>query len=74
METVYVVVDEGDGTVIGVFASKSSAERGIMRCALEHEDCNVLQISKEESNYNPYCTYYKIDYLEFSMTETTLED
>lgn len=74
METVYVVVDEGDGTLIGVFTSKSGAERGIMRCALECDDCNVLQISKETSQYNPYCTYYRVDYLEFSVTETNLID
>jgi hypothetical protein len=74
METVYVVVDEGDGTLIGVFTSKSGAERGIMRCALKYDDCNVLQVSKEESEYNTCCTYYRIDYLEFSVTETTLED
>lgn len=74
METVYVVIDEEDGTIIGVFASKSGAERGVMQYALRHEDCNVLQINKQESNYDPRCTYYKIDYLEFTITETDLMD
>ena len=74
MEEVYVVMDEGDGTIIGVFTSKIGAERGIMRCALELDDCSVLQINKEESNYDPRCTYYRIDYKEFSITETRLQD
>lgn len=74
METVYVVIDEGDGTLVGVSTSKSGAERCIMSRALENDDCNVLQIQKEESTYDPRCTYYRIDYLEFSITEVRLMD
>ena len=74
METVYVVVDEGDGTLIGVFTSKCGAEKGIMRYALKRDDCNVCQVSKEISEYDSCRTYYRVDYLEFVVTETNLTD
>lgn len=71
MQEVYVVVDQMDGTLVGVASTEKGAKQLVVKYVLDnYTDCDMLDISVKEYGFCETC--YQVDYASFTVTKTDL--